>query len=149
MALEYDELEFTVYGEPVAKGRPRVATIGGKARAYTPAKTAKAEREFKAQAIQFKPDKPVTGPVELTIAVYRDIPKSFSKKKRDDALKMWIRPVSRPDCDNYAKLILDAMNQIFFADDSQVVSLTVHKFYSDRPRITVNMEYWTEPGINR
>lgn len=146
MAKSESKLEFTVYGEPVAKGRPRVATIGGKARAYTPAKTAKAERDFRAQAIKFKPDKPVTGPVWIQICVYRDLPKSFSNKKREAALNWEVLPVTRPDCDNYGKLVLDAMNQIFFADDSQVVGLEINKFYSDQPRIWVGMVWKEDNG---
>ena len=38
-------------------------------------------------------------------------------------------PSVRPDIDNYAKAILDAMNEICFKDDGQVVSLSLEKKY--------------------
>jgi Holliday junction resolvase RusA-like endonuclease len=46
-----------------------------------------------------------------------------------------MRPLTRPDIDNYCKAPLDALNGIVWRDDSQVVELTVSKFYSSRPRL--------------
>ena len=138
-----DEISFTIFGEPTAKGRPHVATIGGKAMAYTPAKTRRAEQDFRAQAIAFKPDKPITAAVTLLVFAYRTIPKSFSKKKYKLANEGTLRPTTRPDIDNYAKLVLDAMNGVFFADDSQIIELVVYKYYSESPRIHVQMR-WEE-----
>lgn len=40
-------------------------------------------------------------------------------------------PAVRPDLDNYAKSVLDAMNEIVFKDDGQVVKLTLMKVYAD------------------
>lgn len=42
------------------------------------------------------------------------------------------KPTSRKygDADNHAKAILDALNNIVFADDAQVVHLAVHKYKS-------------------
>ena len=43
------------------------------------------------------------------------------------------------DLDNHAKSILDAMNEIVFVDDSQIVKISVEKFKSQTPRIEVNI----------
>jgi Holliday junction resolvase RusA-like endonuclease len=44
----------------------------------------------------------------------------------------WQRPPpSKPDADNYAKLVLDALNGVLWRDDSQVVRLFVEKAYCD------------------
>jgi len=134
-------IQFTVYGEPVAKGRPRYSTRGGFPRSYTPAKTLRAEDDFRAQALSRRPSKPVTGQVDLEVSFYRSIPKSFSKRKRQDALDGRIAPTTRPDVDNYVKLICDAMNGIFWQDDAQIVCMRVHKKYSDTPRTEVTMTY--------
>lgn len=139
-------IEFIVYGEPTAKGRPkfrRVKTNSGKefVNTYTPGKTRKAEESFQAQAIQFRPEKPLDGALRLELAIYRSIPKSFSKKKRIAAISQDIFPVTKPDCDNYSKLIQDAMNTIFYRDDSQIVCKTVQKFYSEIPRVVVRLDY--------
>lgn len=112
---------FKILGEPTAKGRPHFGKFG----AYTPAKTRNAEADVRGQIIaQLPPDwKPMEKALHLDIRVYRILPKS--KKPGTFA-------TTRPDLDNYVKLVLDAMNTIVFKDDSQVVSLVASKWYSER-----------------
>ena len=50
-----------------------------------------------------------------------------------------IRPTKKPDTDNVAKSILDACNKIAYDDDSHVVELFVEKWYSDEPRVVVEL----------
>lgn len=69
-------------------------------------------------------------PLQVQIDVCIPVPKSFSKKKRLRALIGQIRPTVKPDCDNIAKNINDALNGIVYPDDKQIVSLTVNKYYS-------------------
>ena len=68
------------------------------------------------------------------------MPKSFSRKKRGDALDGILKPTTRPDADNYAKAALDGCNGILFRDDSQVADLIVRKRYSVEPRLVITME---------
>ena len=132
---------FTVYGDPVAKGRPRFRMAGKFPTTYTPGKTKQAEYDFKAQSIKHKPARPWEGPIGLSIFIYKDTPKGYSMKRKDLAEQAELRPITRPDADNYAKLVMDAMNGIFFVDDSQVVTLITGKYYSRRPRINVEIQY--------
>ena len=44
------------------------------------------------------------------------------------------------DVDNLAKFVLDAMNGVFFDDDSQIVELTVRKCYADEHEISIMLE---------
>ena len=46
----------------------------------------------------------------------------------------------RPDIDNYAKLVLDALSGVFYKDDSQVTALVVTKVYDQNPRTVVIIE---------
>lgn len=48
-----------------------------------------------------------------------------------------IRPVVKRDCDNIAKIVLDALNHIAYHDDAQVVELVVCKWYGEQPRVDV------------
>ena len=41
------------------------------------------------------------------------------------------------DMDNIIKIIADALNQIAYKDDSQIVDTTIQKYYSDNPRVIV------------
>lgn len=48
-------------------------------------------------------------------------------------------PQKKPDCDNIAKTILDALNGLAYDDDAQVVYLSVYKLYSRVDRVTVRL----------
>jgi Holliday junction resolvase RusA-like endonuclease len=120
------ELHLVVVSEPVAKARPRVAVRNGRAHAYTPTKTANAEWRIRAAFLErFPGHRPLTGPLELSVVARIKMPASMPKKQRDTAL-----PVTRPDCDNYLKTVLDALNGVAFVDDSQVVSVCLDKRYA-------------------
>ncbi len=136
------KIEFTIYGEPVAKGRPRVTKKGI---TYTPEKTKTAEQSFQAQAWQHRPCKQIEGALSLRVIFYRSLPKSISKKKSGMALAGWILPTTRPDLDNCLKLVKDAMNGIFYHDDSQICKVVTEKYYSNNPRIEVGMDV-IDPG---
>lgn len=132
---------FAVPGEPKGKGRPRLGRSG---HAYTPHDTVAYENLVK---LSFREEYPDHVPLEsgvkvsTTIRAYYPIPKSASKKKRMDMAMGYVRPTKKPDCDNIAKIVCDALNGIVYHDDSQIYELTVIKKYSDTPRVTVRMEW--------
>lgn len=115
-------ITFHIPGEPVAFARS-----GGKGSIrFTP----KRQRDFmslvKLSAATAMDGKEVlTGPLNASIRATYLIPASWPKKKRESA--RW--KTSTPDCDNLAKIVLDACNEIVFLDDCQIVSLTVEKSY--------------------
>ena len=126
-------LRFTVPGEPRAKERPRVYN----GHAFTPDKTKHYEAEVKFWYYQCVGREKLDGEIKAEINAYYKIPKSVSKKKRQQMIDGTIRPTKRPDLDNVAKSILDALNGIAYHDDSAVVSLHVEKWWSDEPRVEV------------
>ena len=132
-------IKFTVYGNPTAKGRPRFSVRGKFVRAYTPEKTAKAENNLRAQALAYKPAQPLETPLFVGIKVFRAIPKSMPKKRIEMAEKGSLRPITKPDVDNYQKLIYDALNGIFWRDDNQIVESMTAKFYSAAPRVEIEI----------
>lgn len=78
-------------------------------------------------------------PIKMQINVFFEIPKSYSKKKKTDCLSHKIRPTIKPDYDNIAKNIGDALNGIAYPDDKQIVSGTVNKFYSDTSYVEIEI----------
>ena len=134
-----DRIEFTVYGNPVGKGRPKFSTFNGHATAYTPQKTVNYEAivrlAYQQQCGGQKFDKDL--PLRARIMAYFPIPKSTSKKKHQQMVDGEIRHTKKCDADNLAKAILDALNGIAFYDDSQVCELLVYKYYSDTPRVEI------------
>lgn len=77
-------------------------------------------------------------PVGVTIDIMRELPGSRPKRVVSEP------DTVRPDVDNVAKAVLDALNGVAYGDDSQVVSLSVLK--CDRTRTPTRMRV-TVTGI--
>jgi Holliday junction resolvase RusA-like endonuclease len=129
---------YTVYGEPVGKGRPRFARRGTFVSTYTPQKTKSYEDEIRMMAkAAMGSNELLDTPVTVAIYIRVGIPKSFSKQKRKDALAGIIKPTKKPDLDNVAKCHLDAIQGIIVFDDKLVVNLHVTKVYAETPAVEV------------
>ena len=127
---------FTVPGAPRGKGRPRFSRGGF---AYTDKKTAAYESLVALAFTAAYPDwVPTEDPVEMQFMAYFPIAKSWSKKKKAEAIAGAIRPTGRPDTDNIAK-VKDALNGIAYKDDAQVITEHIEKWYSDVPRLEIKI----------
>lgn len=138
-------MEFEVIGAPVGKRRPKFSTVHGYAQAIKPKEDVIYENLVKLSFQQAKPsdynlfDKAV----KMTILAYFAIPKSFSKKKQNEAIEGRISPLTKPDADNIAKIICDALNDIAYKDDTQIVELTIIKKYASEPKVKITLcEYY-------
>jgi len=129
-------ITFSVSGNPVPQPRPRVSTAGGFARAYVPGKhPVHAYREAIAAAAQAA-GLTTTGEVlNVVIDAVFERPKSHMRKAgvKPDAPKL-----PRPDVDNIAKAVLDALQDVI-GDDSLVGRLVVEKSYGTEARTTVRV----------
>ena len=128
-----NRIEFTINGECVPKARPRFSKFG---HVYTTPKTRAYENIVKSTAIDNRVPCIATA-LRVELVIYKSIPKSFSKKKRELANEGEIYPVVKPDIDNYVKSVLDGLNGILFVDDKQIVDFRAVKKYSDNPRVEV------------
>lgn len=128
------EVRFTVYGEPVAKARPRFS-----GHAYTPERTKKHEEKialvYKSKYGDRKFEKGV--PVIVACDFFFKIAKSDKKAIKEAKIAGEIRPTKRPDTDNVEKTVLDSILNLAYEDDSQVVELIGRKFYSTEPRTEI------------
>lgn len=130
-------IKLTIPGPPCAKQRPRMTKQG---HTYTPKETVNAETLIKKLYILGNYGKQLEGALSMTVKAYFQIPKSKSKKIKHDMRMGDIRHTSRPDADNLLKLVGDALNGLAYHDDSQIVSATVEKWYSDTPRVEVEIQ---------
>lgn len=129
-------MKFEILGKPIGKGRPRL----GKYCTYTPRKTANYETLVKyIFSNKFKNFKPIEGTIKAKIIAEFSVPKSYSKKKRNELLATE-NYTKKPDCDNIAKIILDSLNGIAYLDDNQVAELLVIKKYAEQDRVIVELE---------
>lgn len=60
----------------------------------------------------------------------------FTMPRPKSAPKSLVHPVKKPDADNLAKAILDALESILWEADQQVVKLTIEKKYQSNDTIT-------------
>ena len=135
-------LSFEIPGQPIGQGRPKFSTINGHARAYDPEKS----RNYKAyvrmlatQAMKETGFERIDGPCAVVIQAYFEVPKSKSKKFREAALNGLERPTKKPDLSNIIKGIEDALNGLVYKDDSSIVSLKIQKYYSEFPRVELEI----------
>lgn len=141
MEPDMKKVSFTIPGEPKGKGRPRMARMGNFTKAYTPKDTVVYENlvrlEYQNEVGDWMfPDDAI---LDMRIVAYYGIPKSASKKRREQMLTGMIRPSKKPDMDNVVKIIADALNKLAYHDDTQIVDCQVRKFYSEVPRVTVKI----------
>jgi Holliday junction resolvase RusA-like endonuclease len=119
-------ISFTVPGEPVPQPRPRVSTRGGFARAYVPSQhPVHAYRQAVALAAKLAGLGTITEPIQVCVVSVFERPKSHVTGR--GVVKATAPRVPRPDVDNIAKAVLDALGDFF--DDTLVESLQVSKSY--------------------
>jgi len=127
----------TVYGVPVAQGRPKFFRRGDHVGAYDPKKSRNFKSGIRIQALEQLSQggtvPPLNeGPLSMQVHAYLPRPKTLPKRI--------IHHIKRPDADNIAKGCKDALKGVVYKDDSQIVELLVRKSYGDPPRVVIALE---------
>lgn len=119
-------VKFTIPGIPIPKARPRIV----RGHAFTPKKTkdyeALVQDVYNLTVGEYLGDSAIVATIDL----FFPIPKSYSKSKRRRIAEGKIKHTKRPDVDNCAKAILDALNEVAYKDDAQVVESRITKNYA-------------------
>ena len=137
--FERKTLSFTLLGEPKAWSRAAKQKTGGQ---YYDSNTGYKSNILDQLFKQFPEEWKITiNPVSIKMLAYKAIPKKYKGHNALLAEMGFIRPDNKPDVDNYAKNIQDALNSFFYKDDSQVIDLNVSKYYSFKPRIELEITY--------
>ena len=129
------------FSVPFIRGKARPRFSNG--RAYIPKSTKDAERVIRLEycrasrhyhgaVVRASEDVPVT----IAITTTRNVRTGFRKRDGDSHAD-----VSKPDADNIAKLVMDALNGLAYADDSQVDRLIVEKAARVRGRKPMTLVY--------
>lgn len=97
----------------------------------------KAKSYLKIHLLQHAPPKPYEGNIKIKIIWIYPWRSSETLKNK----KLGILPCNkRPDCDNIAKGLLDAMQETgWFADDGQIYDLSISKYYGEQFGIYIEM----------
>ena len=131
--MRVEEVFFPIV--PVAKGRPRLTRYG---QAYTPKKTKDYEKAI-AEHFKSLDISKFEGPIQIKLVFQMPIPKSFTKKQNELIKKGFLKYDKKPDLDNLAKAVLDALNGLAYEDDSKITGLFLVKRYSNFPGTTMTI----------
>lgn len=127
---------FEIHGKPFAKQRPKFSRRGKFVSTYTPKETVSFEQTVGMIGLEHF-DVPIQGPVRLEVLAIFKPAKSWSKKRRAEAMGQW--HTQKPDKDNIEKAILDGLNRIAYADDSQVASGGCDKIWGEVEKTVVTI----------
>lgn len=136
-------ITFWVDGEPKGQPRPKAFSRGGFTRVYDPG-TAEGWKGCVALAARpHIPKEPLMCPLSLRIQFNMPRPKGHFRTNghvKPNAPHMFTK---KPDADNLAKAVMDALTQLkVWHDDSQVVWLDVRKTYcvgSSKPGASIEI----------
>lgn len=136
------QISLTIEGAPVPAARPRVTRWG----TYNEPKY---DRYKKQVAIEYWNkyhneqmfDRGV--PLLAKLHFYRPIQKGLSKKEHERRAKHEVKPIVKPDLDNYEKAIYDGLKKAWF-DDGQIVKHETEKDYDENPRTEIEVREWTK-----
>lgn len=134
--------------EPMGKGRPRGRIIKPPGKPafisfYPDPDSAKYEAVLAAAGVEAYQGQPVlTGPLTAYIEVFVPVTDSWTKARKARCLSGEEACTAKPDGDNYAKIVGDALNKIVWEDDSQIVMWQIFKSYSETPGMRVSVWLW-------
>ena len=134
------KIKLTFDFPPVAQARPRATRFGRGVRLYDLEQVHVYKAQLAESARFMYHGEPLTGPLVVTIKFYRAIQQSETKKRHRLKAQGTIRPTKKPDLDNYIKSTLDGLNGVLWVDDNEIVELHTGKYYSDHPRIEIEVE---------
>ena len=141
------EFEFTVDIIPKGKERPRATNKGGFSHIYTPRSTMEYERKIAECFLESGGTVFEHKYIKISVKAYFPIPKNTRKSERLLLETDLVPYDKKPDVDNVVKSVMDALNNVAYIDDKQVVSLKAEKFYSKYPRLVIVIQE-VEPDVS-
>ena len=124
-----------MFGKPVGQPRPRARRFGDRVIIYDP-KTAEPWRKDIAEAVEVEMERIelplLTGPLKMNVEFYFSRPKSHFRTGKNAHLLKTSAPcyhTQKPDADNLFKAAADAVNDILYHDDRQIVEAHVSKHW--------------------
>ena len=82
-------------------------------------------------------------PIECSLVFTFARPKSHTTPKGVLKKQAPVKHVFKPDTDNLAKFAMDALNGVYYHDDSQIHCLQVRKQYGDEDSVRIVLVYST------
>ena len=133
-------IAFTIPAVPVAQPRQRHTIIAGHVANYTPSRHP--VQAFKATcrlvASQTHIDAPLEGPLRITVDFVLPRPASTPKRRTGR-----LPHAKKPDVENLAKSLFDALSEIVWHDDRQIHDARLRKWVAasdEQPHVELTVE---------
>jgi Holliday junction resolvase RusA-like endonuclease len=125
-------ITFFIAGQVKGQPRPKATRRGNHAGVYDPGTADGWKLLVRHEADKVKPLMPLEGALYLSITAYFPRPKSHFSARGELKDGMPFLHTSKPDADNIAKAIMDALTNLgtYWRDDSQVAYLRIEKRYA-------------------
>ncbi len=127
-----ESINVTINSEPIPQKRHRHVSRGKFVQVYDPCSKEKAK--FAKQCSAFAPDEPIDTAISVSVVFAFSRPKSHYGTGRNAGIVKASAPtehMKKPDADNLAKFLLDALNGLYWRDDSIINNLTVAKVWAE------------------
>ena len=118
---------------PVVASRARVTRWS----TYFPKRYTQFRKEFGELLQKYKAE-PTDGLLYVKLDFYVQLPKTMSKKKKEE--KEGKHCDNNADLDNYVKATLDSLEGKYYNNDKQIVMIRARKYWSDTGHIEFKME---------
>tara|TARA_R110002012_G_scaffold246448_1_gene421999 strand:- start:56 stop:445 length:390 start_codon:yes stop_codon:yes gene_type:complete len=118
---------------PVVASRARVTRWS----TYFPKRYTQFRKEFGELLEKYKAE-PTDGLLYVKLDFYVQLPKTMSKKKKEE--KEGKHCDNNADLDNYVKATLDSLEGKYYNNDKQIVMIRARKYWSDTGHIEFKME---------
>ncbi|MCC4501338.1 RusA family crossover junction endodeoxyribonuclease [Limosilactobacillus reuteri] len=127
--------------EPQSQLRPRAAynTRSHHIVVYDPKVTHEYKQRLRQLAQNQYTQEPLDSALKVDVSFFRPVQKSLSAIERARRISGEHRPAVKSDIDNYIKALFDSLNGVVWQDDKQICDLVAHKYYSDKPRIEIEV----------
>jgi len=114
----------------IAQPRAKARRFGNVIQIYTPTseRISTYKALFKDKWNENHPETMLEGPLTVHMAFYM---RRTSTELRRDASDTAVPHTKKPDIDNLAKAVLDALNGVAWHDDSQIYQLHIIKYYGN------------------
>ena len=127
--MSYETIKIILEGNPIPYAAARKGAGG---RWYNPRSKEKKDMEILVLSQYNEP--PIETAVTIHYLFIMPIPKSWSKKKREEYARTKPPHVVKPDADNMQKFFNDCIKGIVIKDDNQIALAVPFKRYGDSPR---------------
>ena len=148
-------MKIVVMGEPIAQPRQRHRIIGRGEKAFVqnyvpqdhPVHAYKRAIQIQAQLARRRGQQMFFGPLVVELLFVMPRPQALMWKTKPMPRRQHLQ---KPDIDNLSKAVFDALNELIWKDDSQVIELHASKWIAsgnEKPRVEIEISEIEEPSL--